>query len=435
MIRSTGEVDDGAARGLVDGDMDDDLCAVVEGVLEMAMVGQGFQDPAHGGLGVVLDMTHVGMDDVGAVVVDHALEFSDAFCIGGDLGLEVGDVLVGVAGGVMGTPLRGFGYPTFFAIFFAALRRVDNLRASTVLFVDARSDPPYVKRLVLVHTRALGVAPFQQLAYLFLAKPSLVDQNKIVDQYAFFMNGTAPGRHGAGGDATDVGVVAAGGDEESYGAGGVEDGGDDGDVGEMGAAVVGVVEGEDVAGAEGVLAAAQYGAHGVAHGAEVDGDMGGVGDEMALAVEEGAGEVEALLDVDGIGGVDEGGAHLFGDGHEEVVEYFEHDGVGAGADGRGAPRGFGAGEQEIPLVGDLGPPFGFDDGGGVGFDEESGAGDAGAGGEGLALVDGGGECPAAGVEIDVGDGRRILSTNQRVIPTGGRDLVGLDGGWAEDFSL
>ena len=386
--RGAGEVDDGAAHGLVDGDMDDDLCAVIEGVLEMAMVGQGFQDPSHGGLGVVLDMTHVGLDDVWAVVVDHALEFSDAFCIGGDLGFEVGDVLVGVAGGVMGTPLRGFAHPTF------------------VLFVDARSDPPYTQLAALDYWGLATLDPsytptFQQLPYRLFAKLPGPNQEEIVDEDAFLMDVSAAGRHGAGGDAADVGMVATGGDEEAYSLpGGIEDGGDDGDVGKVGAAVVGVVEGEDVAGAEGVLAAAQYGAHGVAHGAEVDGDVGCVGDEMALGVEEGAGEVEALLDVNGVGGVDEGGAHLLGDGHEEVVEYFEHDGVGAGADGGAAPRGFGAGEQEIPLGGDLGPPFGFDDGGGVGFDEESGAGDARAGGEGLALVDGGGEYLAAGVEID-----------------------------------
>jgi len=73
-----------------------------------------------------------------------------------------------------------------------------------------------------------------------------------------------------------------------------EDGGDEGDVGQVGAAEVGIVEDDDIAG----LPVVEYGEGGgdaVGHGAEVGGDVGGLGDEAPGAVEEGAGEVEALF--------------------------------------------------------------------------------------------------------------------------------------------
>ena len=43
-------------------------------------------------------MAHVGLNHVEAEVVDHLAEFADAFFVGGDLGLHVGQVLFRVAG-------------------------------------------------------------------------------------------------------------------------------------------------------------------------------------------------------------------------------------------------------------------------------------------------------------------------------------------------
>ena len=159
---------------------------------------------------------------------------------------------------------------------------------------------------------------------------------------------------GAGGHAANVGVVGAVGDEadEGLAAGGVrpsicrmgwpfdrlratlrraqgerigEDGGDEGDVVEVGAAEVGVVEDDDVAGGE--VEALEGGGDGGGHGAEVDGDVGGLGDHVAVGVKEGAGVVLALLDVGGEAGAAEGDAHLLGHGGEEVLEDLEGYGV------------------------------------------------------------------------------------------------------------
>ena len=61
-----------------------------------------------------------------------------------------------------------------------------------------------------------------------------------------------------------------------------------------------------------------------------------VGDQRAVMREHRAGEIEPLLDVDGVGGVLQRHAHLLGDRHEEVVEDFQHDRIGLGADGERA---------------------------------------------------------------------------------------------------
>ena len=80
----------------------------------------------------------------------------------------------------------------------------------------------------------------------------------------------------------------------------------------MGAAEVGIVEDDDVAGMP-VVEDGEGGGDAVGHGAEVGGDVGGLGDEAAGAVKEGAGEVKALFYVWRIAGALEGDAHLLGD--------------------------------------------------------------------------------------------------------------------------
>lgn len=100
------------------------------------------EDPADGLLGVVLHVSHVRGDGVGAELFDHAPEFGDALLVGGDLGAQVGEVGLRVAGGV-----RGGG---------------------------------------------------EQLARLVLAEPAVAYQQPVVEQHAFLVDGTAEGGHGAG---------------------------------------------------------------------------------------------------------------------------------------------------------------------------------------------------------------------------------------------
>ena len=76
---------------------------------------------------------------------------------------------------------------------------------------------------------------------------------------------------------------------------------------------------------------ADGGGDGEGHGAEVDGDVGCLGDHVAVGVEDGAREVEALLHVGGVGGALKCNAHLLSNGDEQVLEDFEANGVYQGA--------------------------------------------------------------------------------------------------------
>ena len=112
-----------------------------------------------------------------------------------------------------------------------------------------------------------------------------------------------------------------------------------------------------------------------------------VGDEAPLAVEHGAGKVEPLLDVDRIGGVLQRHAHLLGDRHEEMIEDLEHDRIGLGAD-RLAPRDrLDAGQENVVLRRDRGPPALFDDDRLMRLDDERRPIDGGAGRQRLAQID------------------------------------------------
>ena len=95
----------------------------------------------------------------------------------------------------------------------------------------------------------------------------------------------------------------------------------------MGAAVVGVVGRHRIAGRQGWALAAGYGRQqaddAVAHGAQVHGDMGCVGHQVAAAIEEGTGEIQPLFDVHRAGGLPQPLAHPLGDGAEAVLEQFQ----------------------------------------------------------------------------------------------------------------
>src|SRR5450755_1368462 len=83
--------------------------------------------------------------------------------------------------------------------------------------------------------------------------------------------------------------------------------GDDGDVGQVGAAGEGVVE--DPGDAGGVLLV-KDGGDGGGHGAEVHGDVLGLHDHLTVRVEQGGGGVPSLLDIRGVGGADQHDPHL-----------------------------------------------------------------------------------------------------------------------------
>ena len=119
--------------------------------------------------------------------------------------------------------------------------------------------------------------------------------------------------------------------------------------------MVGVVEGEDVAAAD-VRVALDHHLDRLAHGAEVHGHVRRVGDQAAVGVEDRAGEIEPLLDVDRVRGGLQPHPHLLGYRHEQVVEDLQHDRVRFGADFRAARAGCHARHEQVAAAGHDGPP-------------------------------------------------------------------------------
>ena len=104
---------------------------------------------------------------------------------------------------------------------------------------------------------------------------------------------------------------------------------DHGNVGQVGAAAVGVVGDKDVAGPNGRVLGEDLPDR-LAHRPEMDRDVRGVDDQVAAGREQGTTEIEPLLDVDAGGRVAQRHAHLLGDAGEVVVEDLQHHGIGFG---------------------------------------------------------------------------------------------------------
>ena len=155
--RGAGEVDRRRTALGIDANGHSDHRAVVHLVGERTVL-EHVDDAAHLLLGVVLDVAHVGVHHVEAEVRHHLAQLLRALLVGGDLGAEIGQVLRDVAGRI--------------------------------------------------------ASGGEQLAQLAFAEPAALDQQHVVDQHAFFVDAAAVGRHRAGGDAADVGVMAARADEE-----------------------------------------------------------------------------------------------------------------------------------------------------------------------------------------------------------------------------
>ena len=203
--------------------------------------------------------------------------------------------------------------------------------------------------------RAGYLPPVNSAVSLLLAEAAAIDQLEIVDIDAFLLDRGRVRRHRARRNAADIGVVAARGDpEQNFPP--VEHRRADGDVGQMRAAVIGRVDGIDVAGPDVALVLADDGLDRAIHRAEMHRHVRRVGDQRAVAVEHRAGEIEPLLDVDRIGGVLQRHAHLLGDRHEQIVEHFEHDRIGVGADGARPRELRDPPQHQMILRRQLGPP-------------------------------------------------------------------------------
>ena len=234
-----------------------------------------------------------------------------------------------------------------------------------------------------------GVAARGQVrAQLVLEEDSFVHQLEVVEEDALLLHGAAVRWRGAWRAPADIGVVAAACDEEENLLPRlVEDRRDDRHVRQVGAAVVGRVHHVDVARLERAAVRREHRANRLAHGAQVDRDVRRVGDQVALGIEHGAGEIQPLLDVHRVGGVLERDPHLLGDRHEEVVEHLQHHGVALGADGEGALQRDDAGEDQVALRREFRLPAGLDHRRRRLLADDRGAGNAVAGPHGVPVED------------------------------------------------
>ena len=148
----------------------------------------------------------------------------------------------------------------------------------------------------------------------------------------------------------------------------------DGDVRQVRAAGVGRVQHPGAAAAEFARVRGDDGAHARAHGAEVNGHVRRVRDERAAGVEQRAGEIEPLADVDRDGRRLQHGAHLLRHLHEAVVEELElrRDRRVRASIGRGLPR-LVPREPERAVGQALGRPAGLDDRRRIRLDDERGS--------------------------------------------------------------
>ncbi len=183
--------------------------------------------------------------------------------------------------------------------------------------------------------------------------------------------------------------------EEDFAAGVVEHRRDHGDVGQVRAAVVRRVEHIDVARLHPAAILADHRPHALPHRAQVHRHMRRVGDQVSLPVEDGAGEIEPLLDVHRVGGVRQTQAHLLGDGHVKVVEDFELDRIDAGADRRARRPRLDPLEHHVIEARDLRTPAGLHHGRRIPLGDDGGPVDAVPRGQPLAQENRRPQCAAA----------------------------------------
>jgi hypothetical protein len=143
--------------------------------------------------------------------------------------------------------------------------------------------------------------------------------------YQFGGEGERAGRH-----AADVGVVGpARHEKRGRVCGSNEHGRDHGHVRQVRAARVRVVQDYHVALGPGVHGGPRR-VYARGHGAQVDGDVGGLRHEGPGPVEHRAGEVEPLFDVGRVAGAPERHAHLVGHTFKAVAVELQQNGVGVG---------------------------------------------------------------------------------------------------------
>ena len=153
----------------------------------------------------------------------------------------------------------------------------------------------------------------------------------------------------------------------------VEDWGHNGDIRQMGTAVVRVVDRIHLTRPHCADPAADDFPDGGAHRAEMYRNVRCIGNQVAVRIEQRTREVQPLTDIHRLGSRLQPEAHLLGDRHEQVVEDLQEHGIGLGAR-IGLHGGYHPLGEQMSGLGQLRLPAIVDDGGGVGLDDDRRAG-------------------------------------------------------------
>ena len=163
----------------------------------------------------------------------------------------------------------------------------------------------------------------------FLVEPPAPGQLYRREDHPFLVQLGGEGQ-GAGGHSAHVSVVSPVGYEAGQFSFAVlvhKHRGNQGDVRQVGAAQVGVVQDDHIPGPQCARKGIQRCLHRSGHGPQVNGLVRGLGHHLAGGVKNRAGEVPPLLDVGRICGPEQGHAHLFGHRDEHVLENFQTNGI------------------------------------------------------------------------------------------------------------
>ena len=234
---------------------------------------QFLDDPTDMLGGVVLHMAHIGLHRFKAEIGDRLAQFARALFVCGNLRLQIIDVLHHVPNRITRAKEKG--------------------------------------------------------GYLFFKKTTVFDDPEIVDINAFFFDSGRKRRHRTGCETANIGMMATRGDPEQHIVSLIiENRRADGNIGQMGAAIIRCVQHEHIARPDSTLVHPDNRFDGPVHRSEMNGHMGCVGDKISFRIEYSAGKIKPLFDIDGIGRVLKGYAHLFCNGHEQIIEDFEQDRIG-----------------------------------------------------------------------------------------------------------
>ncbi|GAK34077.1 hypothetical protein AQ1_01973 [alpha proteobacterium Q-1] len=107
-----------------------------------------------------------------------------------------------------------------------------------------------------------------------------------------------------------------------------KNGGDDSNIGQMRAAIEGIVHHHRITGMKLPRKGGHHCLYAFPHRAQMHRHMGGIGDQIAIAIKHRAGKIEPFLHIHRMGGAGQHHPHIFRHAHEQIIEHLEQHRIG-----------------------------------------------------------------------------------------------------------